>query len=584
MAYDGVLINSIVNELKDSFINGRVDKIHQPEKDLLHLSIWCKSKTQKILLSCNSNAPRIHITREERVNPKSPPMFCMLLRKHLLAGRITDIVQPNFDRIVELHIENLNEFGDLTVKRLIIECMGKHSNIILIDDSSKIIDSIKHIDFDTSRVREILPGKRYEYPPLQGKVSPLLQHAKAHSIFQEESNSFLKIDELISSAFSGISRVTAQEIAYRYKTGCFTSLHESFFDFFEKVASKAFLPTLLLNDSHQPIDIFPFTYLKYLSSSRKEFKSPSELVEYFYSERDRTHRIEQSITTINRVLKTNIDKLQKKLALQHDELHKAKESEKFRLYGELITANLHLSLKGLDEVKLGNYYQPETPEISIPLDKDKTPAQNAQEYFKKFTKSKNAVKVLSEQITSTNSEIDYLELQLHNVEKCTEENELDEIQRELTQEGYIKESSKTSRKASTPSEPHRFVSADGFEILVGKNNAQNDTLTLKTAGVSDIWMHTKNIPGSHVIIRNNGKSVPHSTILEGAMLAAYFSKARNSANIPVDYCPRKNVKKPRGSKPGMVIYEKYRTLYITPLEQTIKGIFASKGRLRSTLP
>lgn len=580
MAYDGVLINSIVNELKDNFINGRLDKIHQPEKDVLHVSIWCKSRTQKILLSCNSNSPRIHITREERVNPKTPPMFCMLLRKHLLAGRIIDIVQPGFDRIVELHVENLNEFGDLTVKRLIIECMGKHSNVVLVDDSSKIIDSIKHISFDTSRIREILPGKKYEYPPLQGKISPLSQNTMLYSAFHDESKLMLKADELISSSFSGVSRVTAQEIAHRYKACNFVSLYDAFLDYFEKVKSKAFLPTLLQNDSYQPIDIFPFAYLKYTSSNQKEFTSPSELVEHFFSERDRTHRIDQSITTFNRVLKTNVDKLQKKLVLQHDELLKAKESEKFRLYGELITANLHLPLNNLDEVELLNYYQPKSPKIAIPLDKNKTPAQNAQEYFKRFTKSKNAVKVLSEQIASTNAEIDYLESQLHIVENCTEEIELDEIRKELTQEGYIKESSKTIRKAATPSEPHRFVSTDGFEILVGKNNAQNDILTLKTAGVNDIWMHTKNIPGSHVIIRSNGKNVPHTTILEGAMLSAYFSKARNSANVPVDYCPRKNVKKPRGSKPGMVIYEKYRTLYITPLEQTIKGIFGSKGKLR----
>jgi len=582
MAFDGVLIHSIVNELKENFTNGRVDKIHQPEKDLLHVSIWCKSRTQKVMLSCNPNSPRIHITREDKVNPKTPPMFCMLLRKHLLGGRIVDIVQPGFDRIVELHIEILNELGDLTVKRLIIECMGKHSNIVLVDDNARIIDSIKHINFDTSRIREILPGKNYEYPPSQGKISPLSQYTSLLSVFHDESKSMKNVDELISSSFSGISKVTAQEIAFRYKSGNYTTPLDAFTDFFMSVISKAFQPTLLQNDLDQPIDIFPFTYLKYPLSSQKAFDSPSKLVEHFYSERERTNRINVSISTINRVLKTNVDKLHKKLAMQHDELLNAKESEVFRLYGELITANLHIGLRGLDSVELLDYYQSEPTMITIPLDKDKTPAQNAQEYFKKFSKSKNAVKILSEQIAATNIEVDYLESQLHNLENCTEENELDEIHRELTQEGYIRENYKNIRKAATPSEPHRFVSTDGFEILVGKNNAQNDVLTLKTAGINDIWMHTKNIPGSHVIIKSNGKSVPHSTILEGAMLSAYFSKARNSANVPIDYCPRKNVKKPRGSKPGMVIYEKYRTLYITPSEQTIKSIFESKTKLRGT--
>jgi len=582
MAYDGVLISSIITEFKSKLINGRVDKIHQPEKDLLHVSIWCRSETRKILLSCNSNSPRIHITKEERVNPKTPPMFCMLLRKHLLAGRIVDVVQPNFDRIVELHVENLNEFGDLTVKRLIIECMGKHSNIILIDDNKKIIDSIKHINFETSRIREILPGKLYEYPPLQGKRNPLTQNAEYPVIFEEEAKLRLKADELISSSFAGISRVTAQEIVYRYNACAFTSLSAAFSDFFGKISESEFKPTLLLSESNQPIDILPFTYLQYPNSFQLEFASTSELVEHFYSERDRKIKIEQSISTLNRVLKTNIEKLQKKLVLQHDDLRKAEKSDIFRLYGELLTANLHLPLSGLDEIEVSNYYQPETT-VVIPLDRNKPPAQKAQEYFKKYTKSKNALKVLSEQISQTNAEIDYLESQLYNVEKCTEANELEEIQMELTSEGYMKEMVKNAKKTVMPSEPHRFVSSDGFEILVGKNNVQNDNLTLKTAAVNDIWLHTKNIPGSHIIIRCNTKSVPQSTIQEGAMLAAYFSKARNSANIPVDYCPRKNVKKPRGSKPGMVTYEKYRTLYVTPLENTIKTLFASKGKLRGAL-
>jgi len=575
MAYDGVIINAIVNELKANFINGRLDKIHQPDKDRLHLSIWCKGKTQKLLLTCNSASPRIHITVESRQNPVTPPMFCMLARKHLLGGRVVDIVQPNFERIVELHIENINEMGDYVVKRLIIECMGKHSNIILTDDNSKIIDSIKHITHETSRIREILPGRQYVYPPSQNKLNPFeVSSESVHSLFVT-SYEIKKADKFIAETFTGISRTTANEI-YHNSNNEEKSLADSFLSYFERVRLNDYLPTLLVDNLKHPVDIFPFPYKQFDLTDQIGFESVSKLVEHFYSERERLHNIEQSYSNLTRTVKSHIERLDKKLATLAMEQQSAEQSDKYRLYGELITANLHLPLSNQSEVELANYYDPEAPKVLIPMDKNKTPSQNAQEYFKKYTKSKNATKMLTEHISLTTAEIDYLESQLDNIDKCTEEIEFDEIRNELCKEGYIKDNPQNKSKSVFISQPHRFMSSDGFEIFVGKNNVQNDTLTLKTAAVNDMWMHTKNIPGSHVIIKTNGSTIPQTTITEAAMLAAYFSKAKKSSNVPVDYCPRKFVKKPRGSKPGMVTYDKYRTLYVTPTESMVKAIMGSK--------
>jgi len=582
MAFDGVLINSIVNELKIRLENGRIDKIHQPSKDSLHISVWCKSATHKVLITCNPTSPRIHLTKEEKVNPKSPPMFCMLLRKHLLSGRILNIVQPSFDRIVELHVESLNEFGDVTVKKLVLECMGKYSNIILVDDNQRIVDSIKHVTSNMSRVREIFPGKKYEYPLLQGKINPLSDATIVSDFFDNNEDSIQKPDAFISSSFSGISKTTAQEIAFRFQSKKFRCLKDAFSDFFIPVLNNDFAPTLLIDETtNEPVDVIPFDYQQFDQYAKKYYSSPSELVEFYYSEKERLFRISQNISTIDRVLRSNLEKSYKKLALQNDEISTANKSENFRLFGELITSNLHQNLSNVDHVNLLDYYQDPPQYIEIPVDKNKTMSQNAQDYYKKFTKSKNAIRVLTSQIESTKTEIEYLESQLHNLENSVGEDELEEIRHELVNEHYLRDNTKKVKKESLPSQPHYFQSLEGFEILVGKNNTQNDTLTLKTAGVHDIWLHTKNIPGSHVIIKSKGKDVPHNTILEAAMLAAYFSKARNSSNVPIDYCPRKNVKKPRGSKPGMVTYEKYRTLNITIVENVIKRIFETTGKMRN---
>ena len=581
MAFDGILLNCVISELKEKILNGKIDKIHQPEKDEINILVRNKGNNYKLLLSANPNNSRIHLTQINKSNPLSAPMFCMLLRKHLTGGRIINIEQPQFERIAVMHIESKNELGDLSIKKLIIEIMGRHSNIILVDDTNKILDSIKHVSQEMSRVRQVLPGKQYISPPSQGKQNPLVQKFESVLEFIEGSNPSHKPDKIISSGFTGISGVSAREIVFRAigQKECSlknlspedkNKLASSFINFFEVIKAQNFRPCILKNDQGLPVDIFPVTFYQYSLDYQESFASISEALELFYRERDKSDRIKQRSSSLHRILNNNLERAQNKLGVLLEEMRNAEKAETYKLWGELITANIYNIPKGAKEVQLVNYYDEDGATVTIPIDPKKSPAQNAQIYFKKYNKAKNAIDMVGKQIEETKEEIDYIENQLHNLEKCTDESEIDEIREELIKEGYIKNNDRKRYLQKTPpSKPHHFISSDGFDIFVGKNNAQNDRLTLKTASPEDIWMHTKNIPGSHVIIKTQGRSVPDSTLFEAGMLAAYFSKARLSSNVPVDYCPRKNVKKPNGAKPGMVIYENYNTMYITPSEEEI---------------
>lgn len=582
MAFDGILLSCVINELKDKTLDGRIEKIYQPEKDEIHLSIRCMGNNYRILLSASPNNARIHLTEITKSNPLSAPMFCMLLRKHLMSGRIIDIIQPDFERIAVIHIESKDELGDLTVKRLIIEIMGRHSNIILVDDKGKILDSIKHVSHEISRVREVLPGKQYFFPPSQGKQNPLEQSYDSFLKFIETLDSSQSPDKVISGSFTGISRVSAREIVFRaigrkecgLKDLSFdekSKLASSFMDFFDMIKTGKFSPCILKDDQDLPIEVFPVPFYHYSIEYQEAFSSVSQALESYYSERDQIDRIKQRSSNLHKVLNTNLERSQNKLGILMEELRNAENAEAYKLWGELITANLYQIPKGVKEVRLVNYYNESGAIVTIPMDPQKSPNQNAQLYFKKYNKAKKAIEMIGKQIKETRDEINYIESQLDNLEKCTEESEIQEIHEELIKEGYIKASGEKKRPNKVvPSKPHHFISSDGFDIFVGKNNTQNDRLTLKTAEPDDIWMHTKDIPGSHVIIKTQGRRIPESTLYEGAMLAAYFSKGRFSSNVAIDYCPRKNVKKPNGAKPGMVIYEHYNTIYITPSEEEIR--------------
>lgn len=578
MALDGITVNSIVCELTDKLLGGRIDKIYQPQKDEIIISVRSIGSNFKLLLSANPSHPRIQLTSVSKDNPMTPPMFCMVLRKHVAGSKITNIYQPDFERVVVLELDSLNEMGDMTTKRLIIEIMGKHSNIILVNDSNKILDSIKHVSHETSSVREVLPGKEYSVPPSQGKLNPIqLNEAEFLQIFSEKN--ILKLQNIIYQSYTGISPVIASEICHRAVLDATIhgeeldidgrhSLFSAFTSVMDSVKTANFAPEIIYeNKTGRILDFSPVEMTQYSSFKKIPYTSISELLEDFYSQRDNAYHIKQKAHDMRRLVVSNIERCVKKKEIQIKTLKDNEGLEKWKLKGELLTANIYAIEKGMNTIKVINYYQEAMPEIEIALDTTKTPSENAQKYYNKYNKAKRTIAALEIQKKQNDEELEYLEGVLNAIDTSTDEADLNDIRNELIEQGFIKRKrgDKKPAKQQKKSKPLHFISSDGFDIYVGKSNIQNDELTIHFAKSNDIWMHTKNIPGSHVIIAtNDAPTVPDKTIIEAANLAAYNSKGKDGSNVPVDYCPRKNVKKPGGSKPGLVIYENNKTVYITP--------------------
>ncbi len=583
MPFDGSVVYSIVHELNNKLLNGKIDKVYQPEKDELLIYVRSYKDSYKLLLSASSTYPRVHLTEENKSNPTVPPSFCMLLRKHLLGGRIVSIRQPEFERIIEIDIDSADELGYSTHKTLVAEIMGRHSNIIFIDKpTGKIIDSIKRVNFEISSIREVLPGRKYEYPPSGDKVSPL--NASKESFLERiaKAPGSIKAEKYLMNMYNGISPAVARDICLRARidsdtdlTQCSNdtiyALYDAFSRFREAVADAAFNPNIVYKDG-KASDFSCINLDIYKDYDRQEFSSISETVERFYHQKDQKDRIKQKSGDIHKIITNRLDRCCKKLEILGGELQEAADSEKYKIFGDLIMSNLYNIQKGQEKVRLQNYYSPEGEYIEIPMDVQLSPSANAQRYYKHYNKSKNAISKINLQLEENKQEIMYLETQLDNLDKCTEELELEEIRNELAEQGYIKARKAAKSKQAKASKPMRFISASGFEIFVGKNNVQNDYLTLKFAENQDVWLHTKDIAGSHVIIKTVGKAVDDITLEEAANLAAFYSKGRMSSKVPVDYTRRKNVKKPSGAKPGMVIYENYFTIYITPDEAKINNM------------
>ncbi len=588
MPFDGSVINSVIDELNQKLQNGRVDKIYQPEKDELILGIRGFKENYKLLLSASPNYPRIHLTNLNKSNPQVPPTFCMLLRKHLLGGRILSITQPNFERIIEIAFEGLDEMGYSTTKVLTIEIMGRHSNIIFIDrESNKIIDSIKRVNFEMSSVREVLPGRSYAYPPSGSdlglpKLSPL-NFTQEHFIESiEKQQDSLKIDKFLMKAFNGISPVAAKEMCQyggvefdaditRISDEIRLALADGIRAFAQRLEHRQFQPRIFV-EAGKLKDFYCFDLKMYEHLKQEQLDSISEAIESFYGEKDSKDRIRQKYGDIQRIISNRLDRCYKKRDILDDELNQAREAEKYKLYGDLIMSNLYQITKDMAKVNLLNFFSEAQETIEISLDTQLTPIANAQRYYKLYNKSKSALVSIEHQIIENAQEIQYLEAQADNLEKCTEELEINEIRQELAEQGYIKKKKEGKKKASVPSKPMHFESSSGADIYVGKNNIQNDYLTIKFADPYDTWLHTKEIPGSHVIIKTKGKQLDDTTLGEAANLAAFYSKAKNGSKVPVDYTIRKNVRKPNGSKPGMVIYENNKTVYIDPSEEEIKKL------------
>ena len=574
MAFDAIAVRSLVNELNERIINSRIDKISQPERD--EIIIHCRTFTEnlKLVLSASSAHPRLHLTSVLKKNPQTAPMFCMLLRKHLGSGKITKIEQSGFERIVKFSIESYNELGDLTTKYLIIEIMGRHSNIILTDNEYKILDSIKHIDFTISSVRQILPGLTYAEPPLQDKI-PLID-------FTNENNLNLSLpercDKAIISQISGISPMIARELVYNtfFRTDIMANslnsnqaaaLKLNVLKMCQNIKNNTFSPCMVTDiSSGKILDFSAFKISQYENAAKvTQFESMNVLVDEFYSTRDMHERMKQKSADLTKLLANSIERTAKKLVILKRTLDDAKDREKYKIKGDLITANIYAIEQGVDKVTVNNYYEDGMPEITITLDPSLSPSQNAQKYYKKYNKAKTAQIHAKKQYDITECDLEYLESTLSALENAETESDLNAIRRELTDEGYLNKKPDKKRRKDEVSKPMHFLSSDGFDIYVGRNNTQNDYLTLKFSNTSDMWFHTKNIHGSHTVIKLGlDKNIPDSTLREAAEIAAYYSKARESSQVPVDYTQIKNVKKPNGAKPGMVIYDHYNTIYVTP--------------------
>lgn len=587
MSFDGIVVKSVTYELFNLLNNGRIEKVYQPENDEIMLSIRNGSNNYKLLISASSSNPRIYITNETKVNPITPPMFCMLLRKHIQSGRIIDIYQYSMDRVICIDIQSLDELGVLSTKTLIIEIMGKHSNIILIDKkTNRIFDSIKRVPSSLSSIRQVLPGLEYKNPPSQNKLIPFnLSKEDFISLF-DKSEKGIPVFKMLYGNIIGISPLIAKEICYRANlndsiivgqlNGDYAdNLYISFKKFFCNINDNVFFPTIVNNERSDEIIAFSaIDILQYGNFPKIHYNSINELLEIYYITRDKIDRIKHKSSDLRKSISIKLDRTLNKLAKQKEELLEAEEREVFKIYGDLLTANLHKVEKKQSSIVLENYYKEDLEKVLINLDPRLSPIQNAQKYYKKYNKLKSAHQLVSEQIVKTQEEVDYLENVLISLENCTELKELEEIREELVNEGYVKKSSTKGKKKEKEviSFPHHFVSSDGYHIYVGKNNKQNDRLTLKLANKDDIWLHAKNIPGSHVIIKKKDGQISEYAITEAALLAAYHSKARLSSNVPVDYTERKNVKKPNGAKPGMVIYDYYNTIYVTPDKELLNKL------------
>ncbi|MBR1559968.1 MAG: NFACT family protein [Clostridia bacterium] len=579
MPMDGLTLGLVARELSRALVGGRIAKIVQPERDEIILTIRNEGVNRQLLLSATANCARAHLTQVKKNNPLEPPNLCMLMRKHITGGRIAAIRQVLADRILEIEIEHHDELGDPAKKRLICEFMGKHSNLIFVGEDGRIIDSARRVNEQISSVREVLPGLRYELPPAHGKIP--FDEVEADALYAVMAPMNGRLHKLIAQCVSGMSTQTARELAYR-ATGsedahsdecdlraCCVSVAENLHTIPDRIA-----PAVLYSADGAPADVVAFEYRSRADLTAEPYPTISEAMDAFYRSRDMSERIAQKSAAIHRTLKKNVERCERKLALQREALLGSQRMEEYRLKGELLTANLHLAKKGMRSVDLPNYYEEGMPTLTVELDEKLSPGQNGQKYFKLYQKARNAQTLAAEQIEKTEAELNYLEGQLDNLTKCSGESELFELRQELEKFGYVKANrSRRQMKSLPPSKPMRFTAPSGRTILVGKNNLQNDKLTF-TAQPDEVWLHAKDMPGSHVIIVD--PEPDDATVAYAARLAAAYSKGGASSRVPVDYTLRRYVKKPGGAKPGFVIYTHQRTLSVEPLR--IEPDADSQGR------
>lgn len=566
MAFDGLFTRAMTKELNDTLVGGRINKIQQPYKNEMIITVRAKGKNHKLLLSAHPSYSRVQLTEESSLSPDEPPMFCMMMRKHLDRAIVQNIYQAGLDRIIIFELKGRDELGDESIKLLIIEIMGRHSNIILVNkENDKIIDSIKHIPASVNSYRTVLPGGTYVYPPEQNKLNPL--EAEVDDILRNIDFNSGKIDRQIVQHFAGISPLIAKEITFRCGIANRSTLPPVFIELMKHFKSQQYNYSITTNGVKSAFYLIPLTHMM---GELKSFSTLSGMLDSFYFGKAQRDRVKQQAMDLERLMKNEKEKNEKKVIKLEATLERAEQADEYQLLGELLTANMHLVKKGMKELSVVNYYDPDGGTINIPLDPRKGPSENAQNYFSKYQKAKNSLGVVKQQIQQAKEEITYFDGLLQQLSSASV-GDIDEIRNELIEGGYIRRRQQKARKKATGKPAiERYEASDKTEILVGKNNTQNDYLTNKLARRDEIWLHTKDIPGSHVVIRSTDPT--DTTIQEAAILAAYFSKARDSSSVPVDYTKIRHVKKPNGSKPGFVIYEQQKTVYVTPNEELVRSM------------
>ena len=581
MAFDGITIANIVKELNDTILNGRIAKIAQPENDELLLTIKPAKGQVRLVISASASLPLIYLSRDNKPSPMTAPNFCMLLRKHIANGRIVGISQPSLERIIRFEIEHLDELGDLCRKSLIVEIMGKHSNIIFCNEKGIIIDSIKHVSAQMSSVREVLPGREYFIPDTMKKENPL--GIPEENFTQELRSKPMPVGKAIYNSFTGISPVVAEMNLATIAIVCYLAgidssvpasemsgdllahLYRQFTYFMEQVTESKFSPAIYY-DGNEPKEFSSLLLTHFSNYQVKSYDSISEVIRTYYSSRDLITRIRQKSSDLRRVIQTALERNRKKYDLQLKQLRDTENRDKYKIYGELIHTYGYNLEEGAKELEALNYYTNEM--IKIPLDPQKTPQENAKKYFDRYNKQKRTFEALSELIKETKDEIDYLESVSKSLDIARSEDDLIQIKEELIESGFIRRK-QSAKKVKITSKPFHYISSDGFHMYVGKNNLQNEELTFHFANGGDWWFHAKKAPGSHVIVKTNGDELPDRTFEEAARLAAHYSKNSGAEKVEVDYVEKKQVKKPNGSKPGFVVYY---TNYSMMIDSDISGI------------
>lgn len=578
MALDGAFLRHLSRELEQAAQGARVEKIYQPNREEMVFLLRTRSEQFKLLISARANSARIHFTRFVPENPKQPPMLCMLMRKRLSGAKLVQIRQPQLERLLFLDFEAVNELGDLVRLTVVSEIMGRYSNIILVDEEGRIIDALKRVDDEMSSERLVLPALWYELPPAQGKLCLLEtqpQQVLAALLAQPKE---MELSKGLLSVLQGVSPIVCREIQHRVGHGEQVLVHgmtdsqrERLLFFLSRLKQEveecSGVPHLVLGPDKKPMD-FSFLRPEQYGTSAvvREHATFSELLDAFYEERDRIDRMRIREQDLLRHLTTISDRLSRKINAQRGELAQCAEREHLRVCGDLLNANLYQIEPGLSSVELENFYEESLPKLRIRLDPRLTPSQNAQKYYKDYRKARTAEEKLTEQIAQAQQELSYLDTVLEELSRAETERDLIEIRQELQEQGYVKAPKGSKQRPAATAAPMEFTVSDGFRVLVGRNNKQNDRLTLKLANNNDIWFHTKNIPGSHTILVTDGRTPTESALLDAARLAAAHSKGKSSSQVPVDYTQVRHVHKPAGAKPGMVIYENYHTMYVTPEE------------------